>query len=127
MKTGQFIQTLDHQLDRNIEYVTVNVDQLLQSKNFKLLWNLARQEGSGTFINKFPEDMALARSIIGYDYDSTGREIFTNNTIIIKFDATDSPDILEILDKTLNLFSKMETYQQNNNVSLHNPLPEVKI
>jgi len=127
MKTGQFIQTIDHQLDRNVEYVTVNVDQLLQSKNFKFVWNLARTEGAGTYINKFPEDMALTRSIIEYDYDSTGREIFKNNTIIIKFDSSDRLNILDILDKTLNLFTKMETYQQNNNTHLHNPLPDVKI
>lgn len=126
MKTGQFIQTIDHQLDRNIEYVTVNVDQLLQSKNFKTVWNLARQEGTGTFINKFPEDMAITRSVIEYDYDSTGREIFTNNTLIIKFDSTDQQEILNILEKTLNLLIRMETYQQNNTPN-HNPLPEVNI
>ena len=127
MKTGQFIQTIDHHLDRNIEYVTENVDQLLQSKNFKFIWNLARAEGTGTYINKFPKDMALTRSVIGYDSDSTGREIFTNNTIIIKFDSSDSLNILDILDKTLNLLTKMEKYQQNNNTPLHNPLPDIKI
>ena len=127
MRTGQFIQTLDHQLDRNIEYVTVGVDQLIQSKNFQFLWNLARQEGAGTYINKFPEDMALSRSVIGYDYDSTGRELFTNNTVIIKFDKDDQQNILEMLNKSLNLFSRIESFQKDNSKTLRNPLMEVKI
>lgn len=107
MKTGRFINKLHN--DILAYFQTQDCDQLLTDQNFKALWNTNQ---SGTYA--FPDDCAFAYTTITPEFDSGGRMILANDTVIVKFE----PDDYE---------QKIREYKENNGGVLCNPLPEVKL
>jgi len=123
MQTGRFINKLIN--DRLEHYQTEGVENLLNPNNLTLVWNLSKEE-VGEYENFFPDDMAIAHTVITNNKDSSGRIVHDNDTIIVKFDASDAERILKILNNTLDLIGIMR-WHQTNNLELKNPLAEVEI
>ena len=121
MKTGRFINKLRNNI--LAFYQTDGVESLLNKRNFEEVWNM-RQSGKTVF----PDDLAVASTIIKPEFDNAGRMIYANDTVIVKFDYSDTPAILDALLKDgMQLNSRLDAYQSKNGFELRNPLPTVNI
>jgi hypothetical protein len=121
MKTGRFI----NKLNRNVLafYQTDNVENLLNKKNFEAVWNMQQ---SGKTI--FPDDLAVASTVVKPDFDNAGRMILANDTVIVKFDYSDTQSILQaLMGNGMQLNSRLDSYQAKNGFELKNPLPPVSL
>jgi len=123
LQSGRFINKLVN--DRLEFYQTTDAEKLLNDKNLKAVWNLSREE-PGEYKNKFLDDMAITNTMIASVYDSTGREMRENDTIIVKFDDLDRDRILDTMNESMNLLGTMRKLQHNNGIELMNPLPNVE-
>ena len=106
MKTGRFINKLHNNVLAYFQ--TQGCDSLLTAENFKALWNVDR---SGIY--PFPDDFAFAYVTLTPEFDSGGRMILANDTVIVKFEPQD--------------FEELVKRFKENNGTLSNPLPEVKL
>ena len=121
MKSGRFINKLRNNI--LAFYQTDGVENLLNKKNFEAVWNMQQ---SGKTI--FTDDLAVASTIITPAFDNAGRMIFANDTVIIKFDYSDTQNILEaLLGNGMQLTSRIDSYQAKNGFELKNPLPQVTL
>lgn len=121
MKTGRFINKLTNNI--LAYYQTNGVEALLNKKNFETVWNTCE---SGKTI--FPDDLAVASTVITPNFDNAGRMIFANDTIIVKFDYTDTQTILQaLMGNGMQLNNRIDTYQAKNSFELKNPLPPVTL
>jgi hypothetical protein len=106
MKTGRFINKLHNNVLGYFQ--TEGCDTLLSDENFKALWNV---DHSGIY--EFNKDMAFAYVTLTPEFDSGGRMIMANDTVIVKFEPEDFEE-------------QVKVYKQNNG-ALSNPLQEVKL
>ena len=121
MKTGRFINKLRNNI--LAFYQTDGVESLLNKHNFEEVWNL-RQSGKTVFT----DDLAIASTIITPAFDNAGRMIYSNDTVIVKFDYSDTQNILEaLLGNGMNLDKRLNEFQSKNGFELRNPLPPVNI
>jgi hypothetical protein len=119
MKTGRFINKLTNNI--LAYYGTQDFDKLLNKQNMQTVWNSTT---SGE--NIFPDDLAITYTTITPDFDGS-RVIYANDTVILKFDYTDTPFILQQLKEKMNIIGKMQTYQGKNGFEYKNPLPQVNL
>jgi hypothetical protein len=121
VKTGRFINTLSRNVLVNLE--TDGVEYLLNKKNYEAVWNMTE---SGK--NVFPDDLAVTSTIVKPVFDNAGRMIYANDTVIVKFDYSDTQNILlALMGNGMQLTSRIDTYQAKNGFELKNPLPQVKL
>lgn len=125
MRTGQFKIML---VNDNIEpYQTNGVGNLLNHDNFSEVWNFHKFNPPGAYVKKYPEDMAIASILITQVQDADGRKHKNNDTVIVKLDANDALNLLNLADEHHHLSSRMQAIQRNNGHTLCNPLPEVTL
>lgn len=108
-------------------YQTKGVEYLLSKENFEQVWNIGKLEGAGTHTRMFLEDMAISRSVITANWDSSGRLVLDNDTIILKFTVEDQELLLTTIVQKLNLFDKLTEIQNAPLEAFHNPLPNPTI
>jgi hypothetical protein len=119
MKTGRFINKLNNNI--LAYYGTEDYHLLLNKKNMQTVWNMT---SSGE--NVFPDDLAITYTTITPDFDGS-RVIYANDTVILKFDYTDTEFILQTLKDKLDLINRMQTVQAKNGFELKNPLPNITL
>jgi hypothetical protein len=126
MIVGRLINKLEND-DILHWYQTKDVEYLLSKNNLEAVWNIGRVEGEGTHTRLFPEDMAITRSVITVNWDSSGRICFDNDTVILKFTTDDQQLLLSVIIEKLNLFDRLTKIQEAPMEELHNPLPQPEI
>lgn len=119
MKTGRFINKLTDNI--LAYYGTQDFHTLLNKQNMQTVWNMT---SSGE--NVFPDDLAITYTTITPDFDGS-RVIYANDTVILKFDHTDTAFILQTLKDKLELIQKMQAFQSKNGFEYKNPLPPVNL
>lgn len=121
MQTGQFINTVEKGRERF--YTSDDAEQLLSKGNYVKVWNHIN-DGPGEYPDFFPEDMAIVHTKVSVHQEEDGRIFYRNDTVITKFDFSDAPLILNVLNEKMNLLNRMETTHKNNGEQLRNPLPK---
>jgi hypothetical protein len=115
MKTGRFINTLQNNVLAYFQ--TSNCAKLLSQENARTVWNM-KQSGA----NYFPDDLAVAYSEVWPEFDKAGRIIMANDTVIVKFEAS---EILSFLKN--GIVERIRKVQQRNGGDLANPLPDIEV
>jgi hypothetical protein len=129
VRTGRFINCLDK--NNILQYLgTQDYHTLLNKKNMEDVWN---RTTSGESI--FKDDLAITHTIIKPDFDGS-RTIYANDTIILKFEPQEllgflnqdeKAILMDRINQTYSLLSKMQVYQSKNGFEQKNPLSPVNL
>ena len=110
--------------DRLMFYQTEGAEKLLNQTNMAVVCNLSKERGPGAYFLKHPDDMAFTYTVITANFDSSGRYVGENDTVILKFNGEDGGKLLNVLEDHFHYSERMKRVSQVHEV-LSNPLPEV--
>jgi len=123
MQTARYISKLENNVEQPYE-TTTSISKLLNRKNLLKISGHAN-EGTGIYEDIFTDDMALARTVVTFTADNSGRSFYNLDVLVAKYDGSDRDLILELL-KQKHLES-MASAQANGEEKFSNPLPEVRL